>query len=210
MFGARSPPSQATPPPWGREPVAAQPVLSPHFLPWPAAGEFAGGPVSTGVPAIFIMSMRMQEIGGPLRKPRQLGAWGVSETPAPPAKAQGCGHVEDPNSPNSYASPADTTRDMCMPAMHVHTVQLHYGTEGAAIRVTQRTSSSSRPAGSIPAAPQSSGRRRPTGGDGGARPEMGIHSVFTPAKRDPGCSNCMDLGWDALNQPLMDGWCMKA
>ena len=43
-----------------------------------------------------------------------------------------------------------------------------------------------------------SGRRRPTGGDGGVRPEMGLHSVFTPVKRDPGCSFGMDLGWDAL------------
>ena len=40
-----------------------------------------------------------------------------------------------------------------------------------------------------------SGRRRPTGADGGVRPEMGIHSVFTPVKRDPGCSFGMDLGW---------------
>ena len=43
-----------------------------------------------------------------------------------------------------------------------------------------------------------SGRRRPTGADGGVRPEMGLHSGCTPVKRDPGCSFGMDLGWDAL------------
>ena len=40
-----------------------------------------------------------------------------------------------------------------------------------------------------------SGRQRPLGGDGGVRPEMGLHGVFTPVKRDPGCSFGMDLGW---------------
>ena len=36
------------------------------------------------------------------------------------------------------------------------------------------------------------------GADGGVRPEMGLHSVFTPVKCGPGCPFGMDLGWGAL------------
>ena len=46
-------------------------------------------------------------------KPPPLRVSGVSETPAPPAKAQGCGHVEDPNSPNSVLKASSTPSRTC-------------------------------------------------------------------------------------------------